>query len=298
MNNKKVPFRIDQEDLNKFIRKGGSGSKIGLGLFALGSIAALYSSIYTIPAGHRAVIFHKIWGVLPQTVGEGTHIRLPWFEQVNVYNTRVQPREFNSPTGTKDLQMIVVHLRVLSKPKLELLPTIHRQLGTEYREKILPSLVNEVMKNVVAQFNAPQLLTEREQISQLVKKRLQQRARDFYIDLEDVAITDITFSKEYTNAIEAKQIAQQETERARFVVEKARQDKLQTIIQAEGEAASAKLISEAMQKNPYFIELRRIEAAKHIAHSIASANGKIYLNSDTLMINMLAPLNNKQGNKV
>merc|ERR1712129_469820 len=101
---------------------------------------------------------------------------------------------------------------------------------------------NEVLKAVVAQYNAGQLITQREVVSRNIRAMLVARAMEFNIVLDDVAITHLTFGKEYTAAVEAKQVAQQDAERARFVVEKAMQDKKSTIIRAQGEAKSAKLI--------------------------------------------------------
>ncbi len=96
----------------------------------------------------------------------------------------------------------------------------------------------------MAKFNASQLITQRQQVSLLVRKELTDRARDFNIILDDVAITELTFGKEYTAAVEAKQVAQQEAQRAQFVVEKAKQERQQKIVQAEGEAASVQLVKQ------------------------------------------------------
>lgn len=80
-------------------------------------------------------------------------------------------------------------------------------------------------------------------MSLLIRKELVDRARDFNIILDDVSLTELSFGKEYTAAVESKQVAQQEAQRAAFFVERAVQEKQQKIVQAEGEAEAAKMIS-------------------------------------------------------
>lgn len=88
----------------------------------------------------------------------------------------------------------------------------------------------------------------------------------------------MTFGKEFTNAVEQKQIAQQEAERAKFIVEKAEQEKLASIIRAEGEAQAADLISQSLSKaGPGLVEIRRIEASKDIASTLAQSRNVVYL---------------------
>ena len=183
--------------------------------------------------------------------------------------------------------MIQISLRVLFRPDKDQLPFIYRRLGKDFDERVLPSVVNEVTKAVVAQYNASELLTKRDVVSTQIRESLEKRLTDFFILLDDVSITHLAFGAEYTSAVEAKQVAQQEAERAKYIVEKAVQEKQSIIIKARGEAESAVLIGSAIKNNPSFVKLRKIEAARDIANTISTSQNKIYVNADTLLLNSL-----------
>jgi prohibitin 2 len=182
--------------------------------------------------------------------------------------------------------MVNIGLRVLTRPVAAKLPEIYRTLGTDFAERVLPSIIQETLKSVIAQYNASQLLTQREVVSRDIRRILTQRAANFNIVLDDVSITQLTFSKDYTSAVEAKQVAQQDAERAKFIVEKAQQDKQAAIVRAQGEAASAELIGRAIQQNPAFLTLRRIEAAREIAGTVAASANRVFLSADSLLLNL------------
>ena len=140
----------------------------------------------------------------------------------------------------------------------------------------------------MAKFNASELITQRELVSNTIREALISRSRDFGILLDDVAITHLNFSDAYSTAVESKQVAQQQAERAKFIVMKAIDEKKQTIIKAEAEAKAATMIGDAVKKNPGFIELRRIEAAKDVANTLAKSSNRIVLSSDSLLLNLMS----------
>jgi len=277
--------------------KGAGG--LVFGLASLGMVSyGIYNSIVVIQPGHLGVKYNRIGGLADvATLSEGLNFIIPWLQRPVIYNIRTRPQLINSQSGSKDLQMVNIALRVLFKPDVHQLPQIYRKLGMDFDERVLPSVVNEVSKAVVAQYNAAELLTKRDQVSNQIRMLLAKRLSEFNILLDDVSITHLTFSKEYTSAVEAKQVAQQDAERSKYVVEKAIQEKKTIIIKAEGEAKSAQLIGAAINNNPAFVQLRRIEAAKEIALTISSSTNKVYINADTLLLNNLGDAKESSSKK-
>ncbi|KAL0461750.1 UNVERIFIED_CONTAM: Prohibitin-3, mitochondrial [Sesamum latifolium] len=229
-------------------------TNIARAAFSVGiGATVLNSSLYTVDGGQRAVLFDRFRGVIEDTVGEGTHFLVPWLQKPFIFDIRTRPHTFSSVSGTKDLQMVNLTLRVLSRPEVNRLPDIFKTLGLEYDEKVLHQLA--------------------------------MRAKDFNIVLDDVAITHLSYGAEFSKAVEQKQVAQQEAERSKFVVAKAEQERRAAIIRAEGESESAKLISDATAAAGMgLIELRKIEAAKENASSMSRNGNVIYLPSTNNML--------------
>ncbi|KAH0676448.1 hypothetical protein KY285_024249 [Solanum tuberosum] len=170
----------------KYLAIGAAGISVGA--------AALSSSLYTVNGGQRVVLFDRFKGIIDDIVGERTHFLVRWVQKPFIFDIRTKPHTFSSFSSTKDLQMVHLTLCVLSRPEVLRLPKIFKTLGLEYDAKVLPSIGNEVLKSV-----------------------------DFDIELNDVAITHLSYGAEFSKVVEKKQVAQQEAERSKFVVMKVEQ---------------------------------------------------------------------------
>jgi len=142
---------------------GGAVSTLAIG------VTMMKNCFYQVDTGEKAIKFNKITGVGATTYREGVHLRIPFIEKPIIFNVKSQPIEYKSVTGSKDLQEVTIKVRVLFKPNEDSLQSIYRNIGPNYPDVVLPSVVNEVLRSVVAQYNAATLLVQRESVSMKIK---------------------------------------------------------------------------------------------------------------------------------
>jgi prohibitin 1 len=246
------------------------------GVLGAGALAA-QSCLFVVDAGHRAIVWDMKNGVQPNERSEGIHFMIPVWNRVTQYEVRTRPANLPTTTGSRDLQQVTLQLRVLFRPRVEELAALHKELGPTFTERTLPSVSHEVLKTVVAHFDAGELISQREEVSHQIRELFEERTKKFHLIIDDIAITHLAFSTEFTKAIELKQVEQQRAEQSKYVVHKAEQEKKAAIIKASGEAEAATLIRKAIEKDAGFIQLRRIEAARDIAEELAGNRNVVYL---------------------
>eukprot|EP00729_Bicosta_minor_P004190 gene4190-23238_t len=266
-------------------------SKIGLG-FAFGA-AVVDQVTYDVDAGEAAVLFDSLQdGIQEEVYGEGMHFRIPIIQEPIMYNIRMQPRVFDNSTQSKDLQTVSISTRILYRPMKSQLPRIYRQLGVDYDNRVLKSIAEEVIKSVVADYDAEQLITMREVVAERVTSAMRERAATFNIEFQDVSLIDIQFGRDFRESVEIKQVAAQEAEMQKYLVEEAEYIKEAKIIVAEGEAESADMLNQTISVvGSGIIEKRKIEAAVEIAKIMSRSRNVAYLpgggsNGQPMLLNM------------
>jgi prohibitin 1 len=207
------PIKIRENSMDKLLKWTTRASFL---LTTVGTIG--YACTFTVNGGERAILWDMGSGIKKEVYGEGINLMIPFYQKPIIFDIRTRPTLISTKTGSKDLQNVNIQLRVLFRPVEKFLPKIYTEIGSDYDQRILPSIGNEVMKAVVAQYDVEELITKREEVSREIGKRLNEKAQNFNIELQDISITHLGFSKDFMQAVEAKQVAQQEAERQKWVV--------------------------------------------------------------------------------
>ena len=121
-------------------------------VLAASGIALITSSIYTVDGGHRAIKFNRFKGLLPNHYREGWHLRIPYFEWPIIFDIRTHYEVVNAVTGNKDLQTVMLTVRVLYRPMEDKLPALYRYVGKDYDKRVLPSIINEILRIKVVSY--------------------------------------------------------------------------------------------------------------------------------------------------
>ena len=199
-------------------------TKLSRNFIVLGGIvvsgALLKQCIYKVNPGERSIIFDKFGkGIKNKVYKSGYNFYIPFKQEPIIYNIKTQTFDYRTSTGTKDMQKVNIKLKIFYQPIEEFIPKIHLQLNKNYMNKVLPAIGNEVLKAIIAKYNAEHLLKERADISSEIKKAMIQRAKSYHLILNDVSIYDLQFTQELMESIEKKQVAQQEAEKYKYVVQ-------------------------------------------------------------------------------
>lgn len=222
-----------------------------------------------IDAGERGVVLN-FGAVQNEVLDEGLHIRIPIMQRIVKMDVKIQKSETRAEAASKDLRDIqsVIALNYHIIP--EKANWVYQNIGVAFKERVIDPTVQESVKAVTARYTAVQLIGERENVSTAIKDALSQKLSDYNLFVDGFSVIDFSFSKKFTDAIEAKQEAEQLALKAQRDLERVKIEAEQKVAQAKAEAESLRLQKQQITKE--LIELRKIEALRE---AIAKWNGTV-----------------------
>jgi regulator of protease activity HflC (stomatin/prohibitin superfamily) len=251
----------------------GKAKGVIIGIIVLIIIGVVASqSAQIVESGHRGVLLH--WSAVDVSIPpleEGLHFVIPF--QDSIVNMEVRTLKFvkSTSSASKDLQTVSTEVTVNYSPDPNSVNTLYKEVGLTYESRVIQPAVDEVVKQVTANYNAEELITKRPQVKGDIESEIATRLNVYNIDTEVISITDFQFSNLFSQAIESKVEAEQKAQKAendllRIEVE-ARQIEQQAkgiaaanVAQAEGEAEAISIINEALSNNPFYLEWLKTQA--------------------------------------
>jgi regulator of protease activity HflC (stomatin/prohibitin superfamily) len=207
----------------------------------------IVNSAVIVPAGHRGVLLQ--WGAAVRSLDEGFHLVVPVMNQVVQLEVRTQKEESQATAASRDLQNVTTSLALNFRVDAGRVVELYRDVGGDYKARVIDPAVQESLKTVTAKYTAEELIKFRPKVKAEVEEEITRRLANYNLLVEPsgLSITNFAFSEEFNRAIEAKQVAQQQAEQQRYVLQKAELEKQTAVMIAQGKSEAAKLNAEALK---------------------------------------------------
>ncbi len=214
---------------------------------ALLILLAAAGPVVVVGAGFRGVLMN-FGQVQDEILGEGLHWRIPIMQEIKQLSVRVQKTDILAQVGSKDLQDVKLDVAVNWHIDPNKVNKVYQNVGDEEQivNRILIPAVGEVVKAAAAKKNAEEILTKRPELKAEIDANLDDRLLNYGIVLDSVSLLDVQFSKEFAEAIERKQIAEQEAQRAVYIAQKAAREAEAEVNRARGKAEAQRLLQETL----------------------------------------------------
>ncbi len=272
------------------------GKYMLVGLIIIFALVFLFKIYIIVDPGEKAVIFNKATGNLRATPNEGFYFLVPLIEQPTVYDMKARTYTMSIAqlegelkgddslqALTADGQTVLLDISVRYHPDPENLISLHRRLGIDYVNKVLRPQVRSIVRMIVSEYPVLDVYSgQRMKIQSAIEGRLRDSFKKNFLICEEVLLRNVQFSQDFQQAIENKQIAQQEAQRMKYVLEKQELEKKRKIIEAEGESESLRLKGKALAENPLLVQYEYIKLLSPNIQAIITDQNSIFNFSEFL----------------
>lgn len=227
--------------------------------FLIFGLITIFKTTYTIDSGERGIVL--TWGSVSDVVSDGFHFKVPFVQKIVKIDVRTRKAHAPAAAASSDMQRVTTEVAINYHLDGDQLEAIYKRTGLDVEAPLIDPRIQEVVKAVVAKYQADKLLMQREQVKGEIETLLKTSLLPYHIVVEAVQITDFRFSNQYDEAIEAKQTAEQNAQKAKNDLERIKVEAEQKIATARAEAEAIRIQSEAIraQGGQEYVQLKAIE---------------------------------------
>ncbi len=272
------------------------GKYILVGLIIVFVLIFMFKIYIVVDPGEKAVIFNKATGNLRVTPNEGFYFLVPLIEEPTIYDMKARTYTMSIATLegeikgddslqalTADGQTVLLDISVRYHPDGDNLIKLHRRLGVDYVNKVLRPEVRSIVRMVVSEYPVLDVYSGKRMLIQAeIENRLRESFKKNFFICEEMLLRNVQFSPDFQQAIENKQIAQQEAQRMKYVLEKQELEKTRKIIEATGEAEALRLKGKALAENPLLVQYEYIKLLSPNIQAIITDQSSIFNFSEFL----------------
>ncbi len=273
----------------------GGSRKSGLLLLALlvavPVLIVVFKAFVIVGAGERAVIFSKLSGVQEGQLSEGMHLNIPVLWEPVIYDVKARTYTMSGRrregqvrgddsllTLTSDGLPVQLDVSIRFHVSPDKVWKLHEEIGPNYIDKIVRPVSRSDVRMVLSRFTVTEVYSgARQKIIDQIRELLEPKFTAAYLVLEEVLLRDVKFSDQFQQAIEQKQVAQQEAKRMVFVLEKAKLERERKIVEAQGEAGAIRLRARALARNPQLVQYEYVKGLPDNVRTIV-ADSKTIIN--------------------
>lgn len=219
---------------------------VGLVLLVAVVAATLFGCLVNVPAGNVGILFDRVsGGVQMQPLSEGWHVAIPFTQTIYLMDVRTTKTEYPASAASKDLQIVNSVVAVSYHVIPGDAPNVYKSIGGDFSDKMIAPAIQEQFKASTAQFDAQDLIQQRDVVKAEVSNKLQNLLTKYGIKIDEVSLMNFQFSSDFEKAIEEKVVAQQNKLTAENVLAIKQVEAQQAIAEATGIANSTLVQAQA-----------------------------------------------------
>ena len=228
--------------------KKTTSALVTVGAVAISAVLIILSCTATVPTGHTGVVT-TFGRVEETTLDSGVHFKLPWQKVIRMDN-RIQKNTVEMPCFSSDIQEVNLVYTINYQIKKSDAQTIYRTIGESYYQTVIQPCITESVKVVTARYTAEELVGRRDELAAAIESDLTQKLLAYNIEVISTSIENLDFTDAFTDAVEAKQVAQQNKLRAQTEAEQkiVEANAAAEVKKVNADAAAYELLAEAKAK--------------------------------------------------